>query len=210
MSFVDTILIFAGGDLPGPDLADELPSANLIVAADSGYDLALHLGFRVDVLVGDMDSITATNIPDHVVVQRHSTDKDQTDLDLALELAIREDPTRVVVVGGTGGRFDHEISTIGLLCSARWAGVDEIDWVSSRGRAHVLHRRRVLHGDIGTTVSLIPVGGAARGVTTTGLRWELVGDDLPSGSTWGVSNEMRAPVADIRVESGCLLVVFAR
>jgi thiamine pyrophosphokinase len=205
---MDTILIFAGGDLPEADLADELPSADLVVAADSGYDVALHLGFRVDVLVGDMDSIGAASIPDHVVVESHPADKDQTDLELSLELAVREDPSRVVVVGGTGGRFDHELSTSGLLGSERWAGVEEIDWVSSRGKAHVVRRRRILHGDVGATVSLVPVGGVAAGITTSGLRWELTGEDLAPGSTRGVSNVMRAPIADVKLESGCLLVVF--
>jgi thiamine pyrophosphokinase len=205
---MSTILIFAGGDLPEADLADELPSPDLILAADSGYDIAIHLGFRVDILVGDLDSIVTSPIPDHVVIERYPTDKDQTDLDLALELALREDPERVVVIGATGGRFDHEISTAGLLCSERWAAIDELEWVSSRGRVYVVRRRRIIHGDVGATVSLIPVGGAVTGINTSGLRWELAGGELPPGSTMGVSNVMRVPVADIQIESGCLLVVF--
>jgi thiamine pyrophosphokinase len=205
---MDTLLIFAGGDLPDTDLANEIPTADLVVAADSGFDVALHLGFRVDVLVGDMDSISQVPIPEEVRVERHPTDKDQTDLDLALEFAVREGPSRVVVVAGTGGRFDHELSTSGLLCSERWAVIDEIDWLSSRGWAHVVRDRRMVHGDVGSTVSLIPIGGPAAGVTTVGMKWELTEALLEPGSTWGVSNLMRAPVADIKVESGCLLVVF--
>jgi thiamine pyrophosphokinase len=114
-----------------------------------------------------------------------------------------------MVIGAGGGRFDHELATAGLLCSERWAGIEEIDWVSSRGRAHVVRRRRILHGDIGALISLVPVGGAVTGITTRGLQWELGGEGLEAGSTRGVSNVMRAPVADIRVESGCLLVVFS-
>ena len=205
---MDTILIFAGGDLPDAGIAEELPSADLVVAADSGYDVAEHLGFRVDVLVGDLDSVETSPIPRHVIVERHPVDKDQTDLDLALELAIREDPSRVVVIGGTGGRFDHEMSTVGLLCSDRWGVIDELDWVSSRSHAYVLRRRRILHGDVGALVSLIPVGGPVTGLTTNGLQWELDGDTFDAGTTRGVSNVMRAPVADIRIDSGCLLVVF--
>ena len=167
-----------------------------------------HLGFRVDVLVGDLDSVETAPIPRHVIVERHPVDKDQTDLDLALELAVREDPSRVVVIGGTGGRFDHEMSTVGLLCSDRWSVIDELDWVSSRSRAYVLRRRRILHGDVGALVSLIPVGGPVTGLTTNGLQWELDGDTFDAGTTRGVSNVMRAPVADIRIDSGCLLVVF--
>jgi thiamine pyrophosphokinase len=205
---MDTLLIFAGGELPSPDLADELPSADLVVAADGGYEAAEALGYRVDLLVGDFDSFDATGLPEHVMVERHPADKDQSDLDLALELALREDPARVVVVGGSGGRFDHELANSALLCSDRFAAIDEIDWVSSRARAHVVRRRRVLHGDVGATVSLIPIGGPALGVTTSGLRWELTEAAIDSGSTWGISNVMRAPVADIRLGAGCLLVVF--
>lgn len=205
---MDTILIFAGGDLPTQDLAGELPAVDLVIAADSGYHAAEHLGYRVDVLVGDMDSIGDVSLPRHVTIHRHPEDKDHTDLDLALELANREQPSRVVVVGGTGGRFDHELSISGLLGAQRWAGIEELDWISPRGRAHVVRGRRILHGDVGATVSLVPIGGPASGITTNGLHWELHGDTLDAGSTRGVSNLMRSPVADIRVETGCLLVVY--
>ena len=204
---MDTILVFAGGDRLEPDLAQELPVADLVMAADSGYDAAVSLGFAVDVLVGDLDSITTQPIPGHVVVERHPVDKDQTDLDLALELAMRDEPSRVVVVGGTGGRLDHELATASLICDERWSEV-EMDWVSSRGWAHVIRRRRIVHGDVGATVTLLAVGGAVTGLTTRGLRWELEQATFQPGSTWGVSNVMQTPIADIKVGSGCLLVVF--
>jgi thiamine pyrophosphokinase len=205
---MDTILIFAGGDLPEPDLAQELPAPDLVVAADSGYEAAAHLGYRVDVLIGDMDSVETAPIPDHVIVERHPADKDQTDLDLALQLVIKEEPSRVVVIGGTGGRFDHEIATVGLICDNRWSLVDELDWVSSRGWAHVVRRRRIIHGDVGATVSLLAIGGPVTGLSSSGLQWELGADTLEPGSTRGVSNVLRVPVVDIRVGTGCLLVVL--
>jgi thiamine pyrophosphokinase len=209
LSFVkDTVLIFAGGDHLRPELASELPVPDLVVAADSGYEVAIALGYRVDVVVGDMDSITTSPLPDHVIVERHPVDKDQTDLDLALERAMGEDPSRVVIVGGTGGRHDHELATAGLICSTRWADVEEIDWISSRSRSHVVRRRRMVQGDVGARVSLLPVGGGVEGITTRGLQWDLSDAHLVPGSTWGVSNVMRAPVADISTSSGCLLVIF--
>jgi thiamine pyrophosphokinase len=204
---MDTILIFAGGDPPEPDLAQEIPAADLVMAADSGYDAAISLGYTVDVLVGDLDSIITQTVPDHVIVERHPTDKDQTDLDLALELAMSDEPSRVVVVGGTGGRLDHELATASLICDERWADI-EVDWVSSRARAHVIRRRRIVHGDVGAIVTLLAVGGPVSGLTTRGLKWELVNATFDPGSTWGVSNLMQTPIADIKVGSGCLLVVF--
>jgi thiamine pyrophosphokinase len=65
-----------------------------------------------------------------------------------------------------------------------------------------------VQGDVGSIVTLLPVGGTVEGITTRGLQWELSGAVFESGSTWGVSNVMRAPVADISTSSGCLLVIF--
>ena len=204
---METVLIFAGGDSPSGSLTEELPEADLIVAADSGYDLALRAGYAVDVLVGDMDSIQTEVIPGHVIVERHPPDKDATDLELAIARLLVERPVRVVVVGGAGGRVDHEIATAQLLCSERWDAIDEIDWVTDRGWAHVVKGRRIIHGDPGAVISLIPVGGPAGGVYTKGLRWDLADATMAPGTTWGVSNEFTGPVADIRIGSGCLLAV---
>jgi thiamine pyrophosphokinase len=205
---METVLIFAGGDSPTPSLAEELPEPELIIAADSGYDAAVEAGYAVDVLIGDMDSIETEVIPNHVIVERYPTDKDATDLELALARVVDERPQRIVVVGGAGGRFDHELATAMLLCSDRWDGIDELDWVTDRGWSHVIRGRRIIHGDVGAIISLIPIGGPASGIDTKGLRWDLRSANIPPGSTWGVSNEFTGPVADIRVGSGCLLAVI--
>ncbi len=208
MTELATVLIFTGGDAPAQSVLQEIPRPDLVVAADGGYDAAIGLGFAVDVLVGDLDSIRATEIPKHVIVERHPTNKDASDLELALELSIRDTPARIVVVAGSGGRIDHELATALLLCSPRWKGVDELDWISARARAHIIHRRRLLHGDIGATLSLIAVGGDAKAVHTSGLRWDLDNETLSHGATRGVSNVMRSPVAEVQLGSGCLLAVF--
>lgn len=203
---METVLIFAGGDSPTGDLTEEIPEADLVVAADSGYDVATRLGIPVDVLVGDLDSIETEVIPRHVIVERYPRDKDATDLELALERVCVENPERVVIIGGAGGRVDHELAAAGLICSDRWVGI-EIDWVTDRGWSHVVRGRRIIHGDVGATISLIPMGGPAGGVTTKGLKWELKTATLQAGTTWGVSNAFASPVADIQLTEGCLLAV---
>ncbi len=204
---METVLIFAGGDSPTGGLAEELPVADLVVAADSCYDVASRHGLAVDVLVGDLDSIETEVIPRHVIVERYPVDKDATDLEIALERVAVESPSRIVVVGGAGGRFDHELAAAGLLCSERWADA-EIDWVTDRALSHVVWGRRILHADIGATISLVPMNGPAIGVTTKGLAWELEDATLDAGTTWGVSNTFASPVADVRLGQGCLLAVI--
>jgi thiamine pyrophosphokinase len=202
---MSSIVIFAGGEHPAPGVAGELPTADLWVAADGGYEIASRMGIVIDVVVGDLDSVGP--LPRHVTVERHPADKDATDLELALDRALRSKPDRVVVVGGAGGRQDHELATAILLCSDRYAEIDELDWISHRARAHVVRGRRQIHGDVGDTVSLLALNGDASGVTTTGLQWALTDENLPAGSTRGVSNRFVSPVASIEVRRGVVLAV---
>jgi thiamine pyrophosphokinase len=116
-------------------------------------------------------------------------------------------PQRIVVVGGAGGRVDHELATAGLICSDRWSQVEEIDWVTDRAWSYVVRDRRRIHGDVGAIITLIPVGGPVFVIETRGLRWDLANATMPAGTTWGVSNEFTGPVADIHVGEGSLLAV---
>jgi thiamine pyrophosphokinase len=203
-------LVFAGGDAVDPRFAAALPADAWIVAADSGLEHAQVLGLNVDLIVGDLDSVSTVAL-DRAVrggteVEQHSPDKDATDLELALDAAKRAGATRVTVVGAGGGRLDHFLANVLLFVAPAW---DAFELHALVGDAHivVVRRHAELRGAIGSTVSLLTPAGPARGITTTGLRWPLRADELPSGSTRGVSNEMTAPVATVELQDGVLLAV---
>lgn len=202
---IPAAIIFAGGEPPLPDITEEIPEGALVIAANGGFDYAIRLGFTVHHLVGDLDSVDRPNFGD-VTVERHPTNKDATDLDLALRVALRLDVERVIVVGGHGGRLDHLLANAALLCSDSFAQLD-IEWLAGRARIHVVRQAVRLHGSVGESVSLLAVGETARAISTTGLVWPLVGEDLEVGSTRGVSNQMAAPVATVQLEAGVLLTV---
>lgn len=204
---METVVVFAAGDPLPHDIAGDIPEADLVIAANGGHAIAREMGRNIDVLVGDLDSWDPGLSGDERV-QRHSADKDATDLELAMELATARDPGRIVVVGGSGGRLDHELAVAAVVCSTRWSEVDEIDWLSGRGRAHVVRGPRRLHGDVGATLTLLAMGGPATGVTTRGLHWNLAGGILLPGSSLGVSNLLESPVVDLTVETGTVLAVF--
>ncbi len=203
---IDTVIIFGAGETPPHSILDGLPRAELVVAANGGYDVATRLGVSVDVIVGDLDSIAT--VPESITVEEHPEDKDATDLELALEHAVKLQPRRIVVVGGTGGRHDHELALATLLTASKWSAVEEIDWISARGRAHVIRGHRIIQGQRGSLLSLIPMHGPASGVVTTGLAWNLNGDYLDPGTTRGVSNRFDSNQAGISVDGGVVLVVL--
>jgi len=203
-----TALVFCGGGRATVPLGDVDDA--LVVAADVGVAEALRHGLRVDLLVGDLDSATPDDVQrvsrDGGTIVRHPEDKDATDLQLAVEAAAGAGVSRVVVVGGRLGRLDHLLGNALLLAAPRFAGL-EMDAVFGAARLHVVRGRRELGGDPDELVSLFALQGVARGVTTTGLRWKLDGDDLAPGSSLGISNRFVEHAAMVTVDDGVVLVV---
>lgn len=206
---MSTILVFAGGAETSYRLTDELPVPDFVIAADSGFLNAQHLGFAVDVVVGDLDSLPRESIPDGVEVIRHPEEKDASDLELAFALALRRGPRRVVLVGAEGGRFDHELGAAGLICAERWAAIPEIDWVRETAICSVIRGMRRLQGDPGALVTLLAMGGDATGVVTEGLKWRLANETLHFGSSRGISNVIIRPEFSISVAGGVVLAILA-
>ena len=210
-----TVVVLSGGPGPVPgavpeELVATLRAPALVVAADSGLHLAELLGLPVDVVVGDMDSVDPGRLAlaesAGATVLRHPADKDATDLELALDLAVAARPDRVVVVGSSSGRLDHLLGVVAVLASDRWAGVEVDAWLGDAA-VHVVRGRRSFAGAPGETVSLLALGGPAAGVTTTGLRWALDGGVLDAGSALGVSNVLVAGTATVEVLEGTVVVV---
>ncbi len=205
-----TLLVVAGGSLPPPLIASIIPNPDLVVCADSGVDNALALGYSVDVAVGDFDSVSATGLAtaerSGALVERHSIDKDETDLELALTKAITYMPDLLVVIGLDGGRVDHYLANLLLLGSIRLRSV-EVDAYVGDAKVSVVHDTRTISGRIGEIVSLLPIGSDATGVTTSGLAFGLENETLAASSPRGVSNSLTTPLAKISITSGTVLAI---
>ncbi len=206
----DVALVFTGGDPVPHEVLVHLPDSKLVIAADSGLDVAHALGCVVDLVVGDLDSVDPTTLAEAETrgasVERHPAEKDATDLELALGAALARGAQRVTVVGGHGGRLDHFLANALLLASEAFAALTIDAWI---GRAHVtvVRTRSELNGAPGSLCTLLAVGGVARGITTEGLRYPLVNEDLEPGSSRGVSNLLVGSAASVELQAGVLLAV---
>ncbi|MEX0851262.1 MAG: thiamine diphosphokinase [Gaiellaceae bacterium] len=206
----EIVVVIAGGDAPHAEAVRAIPVGTPVVAADRGLDHARALGIDVTVAVGDFDSASPEAVAaaetEGVRVERHPTDKDATDLELALDAAMELDSARILVLAEGGGRLDHLLSALLLLASPRYARV-ELDAYLGRARAHVIRNQRTLAGEPGELVSLFALHGPAEGVRTDGLVYPLAGETLEPGSSRGVSNVFAASTARIAVDRGVLVAI---
>jgi len=206
-------VVMIGGAAPHPGVMTRLPDDRIVIAADSGLDHARALGLHVDLVVGDLDSVSASGLAaaeaEGVPVERHPSAKDAIDTELALEAALVRGAGRIVVVTGGGDRLDHVLGGLFVLAHPMLRDVVVEAWVGPAYlRALQGPGRAELEGPAGTYVSLLPIHGTADGVTTAGLRYPLHAESLDAGSSRGVSNEFLGGAACVSVQRGALLVVI--
>ncbi|PIE34608.1 MAG: thiamine diphosphokinase [Ilumatobacter coccineus] len=209
----ETVIVVIGADPIAPEAVADLPVDAMVVAADSGADLARAAGLEPDVVIGDMDSISPDGLTwatDHTVIERHHTDKNHTDTELAVAWAARREPERIILVSGGGDRIDHAMAAIGSLGHRSLSAIPhlELRWAHQRGV--VLHgpAHTQLDLPVGTTLSLLALHGPCRGVGMTGTRWPLADATLEPLIGGGVSNLSTEPTLDISVADGVLTVII--
>jgi thiamine pyrophosphokinase len=216
-------IVVADGDVPARAALDEAwpgwaVGADAVIAADGGLAGAYALGLQPTLLVGDLDSVDPALAgraeSAGLRVMRVPPAKDESDTELALLEALRSGARRVTIVGALGGdRVDHELANVWLLAHPA-ASRAEVTLLDARTRVSLAEAgagsrpaTRDLPGRVGATVSLLPFGGDAVGVTTHGLRYPLRDEPLATGPARGVSNVRDAPDATLTVREGRLLIV---
>jgi len=208
------VVLLSNGDLPDSAYARSLIMPDdIVIAANGGTRLAYAMDLGPDLLIGDTDSLpdylrqwlNANHVPHH----QHPTEKDETDLELALYHAIALGASSVLFLGLTGSRTDHMLANFSLLTLAHEARL-QAEVVVDREHLYLVYDQLQLMGEIGQTVSLLPWGGDAHQVYTQGLKWELHGETLPFGPARGISNIMTSAIARITLSDGLLIVCHQR
>ena len=204
------VIVLAGGERVVTPLSGPLPPADTVIAADSGLASAATLGLKVDLVVGDLDSVDRDDLARAEAlgtrIDRHREDKDRTDLAIALDTVCEQGPALVTVIGGHGGRLDHLLANVALLAAPQYAQL-RIRALLGSAQLHVVRDEVTLEGEPHELVSLLAVHGEARGVTTHGLRFPLHGAALHPGSSRGVSNRFSRQHAHISLDDGVLVAV---
>ena len=205
------VVVIGGGPLTHDSVDDVQPEA-IVIAADSGLDHAVAAGLSPELLIGDLDSISAHGrmwaYAHEVEIDEYPVDKDATDTELALRRAAATEATSLLVLGAVGHRFDHALGTITALGHPSLARFDTIRFRLDDVAVHVLHSAHSITLDLPrqTLFSLLALHGPCRGVDVSGAEWPLTGASLDPSTTRGVSN-VSTDLVRIAVADGVLTVV---
>lgn len=201
-----TALIVGNGEV-SEKIKPLLPENAYVICADGGFRHMDKLGLTPDIVIGDMDSVKADLHGEKTIV--YPVRKDFTDSEIAVNYAIDNGFSDLVLIGFTGTRTDHTLTNLFLLkgISERGARAEIID---EHNIIRYAEKENIIRGKKGDIVSIIPIGGDVSGITTEGLDYPLFSETLEFGKGRGVSNVMTGDECRITVKNGSALIIKSK
>ncbi len=202
-------LVLAGSDITVADTLKELcKNADFVVAADSGVRHALALEVTPDLIVGDFDSATETDLAlyPNIPRQTHPARKDLLDLELALQEAVARSATDLLIVGALGGRLDQTLAA--LFIAVRYQKHYQVTLHSGHSAAYPLRAGDALTLDIPAGITFSVLGLEASRLSLEGPSYPLTNAALPFGVGLGVSNETTDEPLVVTLHEGSALLLM--
>ncbi|MHC0037210.1 thiamine diphosphokinase [Pseudoneobacillus sp. C159] len=209
------INILAGGPTTQlPDLQGYNSENVIWVGVDRGVFTLLSLGIKPDYAFGDFDSVSHAEFlileKELQQINKFLPEKDETDLELALDWALTQSPTEIRIFGATGGRVDHFLANLqmlykglssGLNCEISIIDCKNIVFLKSAGTYHLLK-----HSDK-QYVSFLPFTPTIEKLTLHGFKYSLIERNISYGSTLCISNELISDYGTYSFLDGILIVI---
>lgn len=201
-------VIVAGGPVNKELLGKELDEGyDLLVAADGGGDFLYRNGYTPHILLGDFDSLPAEMRMRFeargVEVIQFPKEKNWTDLELAVDLAVRRGAVELGIHGALGGRLDHTLANLGLLVKAERMGVQAI-LTGVRERVYLVGPggELILYPGEGVFFSVLPLSPGVKGLSIAGAKFPLHKIEMEYGSTRGIHNEFTDLLTPVKISLG--------
>lgn len=200
--------IYTGGHIFPENITEHPKTGDLCIAADAGYRNAQQLGERVDLLIGDFDSLGQPPQADgHMEIHQVPAEKDLTDTQIAVEMAIGRGAEEIILIGGLSGRLDHTLSTMCLLEDLQTRGLHGYV-TDGQNRVHFLHASSFLIARSAYKyLSLVAADDVVKGVCIEGVKYPLKNQTLKRRLQFAVSNEITGNVALISCRKGGLYII---
>ncbi len=200
-------VIFTGGSGPNLEIIkDILDDTEIMIAADSGWDLAAAMGIEPDYYIGDMDSLRdhegLGKIKKSRII-RYPEDKDYTDTELAIKFIEDKDFRDIVLIGGGGGRIDHLMAIISIFNRK----TKPSEWFTAFERIIYADTEYDAKCSIGQTVSVFSCGRDDAVVSSEGLKWELENFQINPGQ-FSISNVAMRESVSFRILKGSVFIII--
>ncbi len=199
---MQTCYIVGAGECPSLPFVPT--DEDLVIAADGGFAYLQRAGLRIDLALGDFDSLG--RIPDLDTTRVYPVRKDDTDMMLAVKTGLHRGYRRFELYGGMGGQLEHTL-----------ANIQTLQYLHNHGAQGFLTdgcvTLTILNGDARFcaeatgSLSVFAMGEDAV-VTLRRLLYETENTVFSPGFPLGVSNRFTGQPAEIVVSAGSVLLLW--
>lgn len=184
----------------------------LCIAADGGHLNASKIGLSPDVIIGDFDSSKSPGISKAEIISLPK-EKDLTDTEAALELAIEREFDEVVIIGGLGRRFDHTLANLGILAKY-YTRLSHLAFMDGYNYIYMLSpgSHKLSKNILGTEYRYLGVNSysdCCENLFIKGCKYPLNGFTLPKATSLGASNEILSEYAEICFSKGEIIITHS-
>jgi thiamine pyrophosphokinase len=208
------VLIVSGGERPPSELLNQIAvESDLIIGADKGCDSLYDSRIIPKYIVGDFDSANIEKV-DYLkkcgaIKLEFNPEKDFTDTNSALNLAIEEGANEIILLGVTGTRLDHSFGNLGLLTNSLNRGV-KATIIDKNNKMFIINNSTTLNRDKKYKyISFLSYGEIVKELNIRNAKYNLKDYDLLLGDTMTVSNEFIDENIYVEFKSGKLLVIYS-
>ena len=200
-----TAFIYTGGTICPEGITDHPRGEDITIAADSGYRNAKLLKVNIDIAVGDFDSLDQREIGKNTEIMTVPAEKDFTDTQMAVDVALSRNADHIVIIGGLSGRVDHTLSNLGILEKLYTIGIranNRVRYINATSELIPRGHYRYF--------SLLAADSIVKGVTIEGGKYPLKNAKIKRTHQFAVSNEIEKNCALISVKKGGLFIIESR
>lgn len=204
MKLLNSCYIIGAGDFSFKNFH---PHKNdMIICADGGYDKIDTKKYNVSYVIGDNDSISIpqTLIPNIL----YKSEKDETDMDLAVRKAIDLGFEKIKIFGGYGDRPDHFFANIQLMARYSKQKINIVlyadNFIAVCLNNQKIHFKKT---DKDKTISIFSLDNTTDDVCIKGLKYEIKNANLTNDFALGVSNQSIGTEAIIQSGKGMILII---
>ena len=105
-------VLFANGETPHAKVIDEnLFNNSLIIGIDKGYEIAVNLDLKPDILIGDLDSVNCDILDENIKIIENKN-QDDNDLEKSLIYCVGNNLKDITIFSCTGKKDDQKINFV--------------------------------------------------------------------------------------------------
>lgn len=197
-------VIIAGGEIRKKDIS--IRSDDFVISADSGFTSAKKYNIKVDLLVGDLDSLK--EVPQDIELVKLNPIKDDTDTLSSIKEGVKRGYKEFIIYGALGKRIEHSLANLSLLIYLKNLGF--AGKIIHKGHSYIILKNEsiTLKKKKSGYLSVFAVSSICQGVYEKNLKYELTDYTLTNDFPIGIDNEYINLSPTIEVKNGTILLIY--